>query len=302
MKEEYNFSAATYDTVLYLALQPIRQVVLNELLEHKDKTILDLCCGTGSQLKLLSKHGFSNLHCLDLSQAMLRVAKKGDHLINVYNQDAAKTDFANASFDILIISFAIHEKNRETQEKMLNEAYRLLNQDGLIVIVDYVFDDKTKMFGRVGIRLIEQMAGGEHYRNFKGYIQNHGLASLVKNDKFKFIKNNRMAFNGVTVSMYQKILNPSSRKRAERYAKERAILKQSSYSKYSRRSGKKLELATKNWSGYLSLWMAAKNYPAGMWRSFGGAHSAGSHVCPGSKKYRTRQIEKYPQRHGFRVI
>ena len=205
MNEDYNFSAYIYDPMLYLVLRPVRKVVLNELMEHKDKAILDLCCGTGNQLKFLSKNGFSNLHCLDLSEAMLRVAQQGNCPIKIYHQDAAKTNFEDAVFDVVMLSFAVHEKDRETQESMLDEAYRLLKEDAFILIVDFVFDDKTKKMGSLGIRLIEKMAGGEHYSNFKKYIQNNGLASLVKEDKFKFIKNHRMAFNGVTVSKYQKI-------------------------------------------------------------------------------------------------
>ncbi len=205
MNEDYNFSAYIYDPMLYLVLRPIRKVVLNELMEHKDKAILDLCCGTGNQLKFLSKNGFSNLHCLDLSEAMLRVAQQGNYPIKIYHQDAAKTNFEDAVFDVVMLSFAVHEKDRETQESILDEAYRLLKEDAFILIVDFVFDDKTKKMGSLGIRLIEKMAGGEHYSNFKKYIQNNGLASLMKEDKFKLIKNHRMAFNGVTVSKYQKI-------------------------------------------------------------------------------------------------
>ncbi len=205
MNEDYNFSAYIYDPMLYLVLRPVRKVVLNELMEHKDKAILDLCCGTGNQLKFLSKNGFSNLHCLDLSEAMLRVAQQGNYPIKIYHQDAAKTKFEDAVFDVVMLSFAVHEKDRETQESILDEAYRLLKEDAFILIVDFVFDDKTKKMGSLGIRLIEKMAGGEHYSNFKKYIQNNGLASLMKEDKFKFIKNHRMAFNGVTVSKYQKI-------------------------------------------------------------------------------------------------
>ena len=77
MKEEYLSSAKIYDPMLYLALNPIRLAVMEELSQHKDSVILDLCCGTGNQLKLLSKNGFKNLHCLDLSEAMLNVAEKG---------------------------------------------------------------------------------------------------------------------------------------------------------------------------------------------------------------------------------
>jgi len=204
MKEDYNFSATIYDPVLYLALNPIRLAVMDELSQHKDSSILDLCCGTGNQLKLLSKNGFKNLHCLDLSKEMLRVAEKGGYPIKIYNEDATETNFDDASFDIVLISFAIHEKDRGTQEKLIEETHRLIKERGTILIVDFSFDDKTTKLGKMGIDFIERMAGGEHYLNFKGYIANGGLESLIKEDQFKLVKDVRAAFNGVTISTYQK--------------------------------------------------------------------------------------------------
>ncbi len=204
MKEDYNFSATIYDPVLYLALNPIRLAVMDELSQHKDSSILDLCCGTGNQLKLLSKNGFKNLHCLDLSKEMLRVAEKSEYPIKIYNEDATETNFDDASFDIVMISFAIHEKDRETQEKLIEEVHRLIKERGTILIIDFSFDEKTTKLGKMGIDFIERMAGGEHYLNFKGYIANGGLESLIKEDKFKFVKDVRAAFNGVTISTYQK--------------------------------------------------------------------------------------------------
>ena len=204
MKEEYLSSAKIYDPMLYLALNPIRLAVMEELSQHKDSVILDLCCGTGNQLKLLSKNGFKNLHCLDLSEAMLNVAEKGGYPLKIYNKDATKTNFDDAAFDIVMLSFAIHEKDRETQEKMITEAHRILKEDGTILIVDFSFDEKTTLLGKFGITFIEKMAGGEHYLNFKKYIANNGLESLIKADMFALVKNSRRAFNGVTISTYQK--------------------------------------------------------------------------------------------------
>ena len=203
MKKDYDFIAKIYDPVLYLALKPIRIAVMNEIIKYKEKTILDLCCGTGNQLKLLSKNGFKNLHCLDISNSMLEIVKKYDCPIKTYNEDATQTSFENESFDIVIISFALHEKDRNTQEKIINEACRLIKKDGFMLVVDYVFDNKTTLFSRMGISIIEKMAGEEHYTNFKNYIQNNGLSSLIKNDRFKLVKNNRKLFNGVTISIYQ---------------------------------------------------------------------------------------------------
>ena len=78
MESNYSFMAKMYDPIFYLALKPIRIAVMNELLKFKDKIILDLCCGTGNQIKLLSKNGFRNLSCLDISDSMLEIAKRSD--------------------------------------------------------------------------------------------------------------------------------------------------------------------------------------------------------------------------------
>ncbi|GAH19284.1 unnamed protein product [marine sediment metagenome] len=206
MKSNYNLMAKIYDPIFYLSLKSIRIAVMNELLKYKEKMILDLCCGTGNQIKLLSKQGFGNLYCLDISDSMLEIAKRSDSSIKIYNEDATKTSFDDASFDVLIISFAIHEKDRNTQQALINEAYRIINKDGLMLVVDYVFDNKTTKFSRILISIIERIAGGEHYRNFKNYIQNKGLSSLIKKDKFKLIKCNRMSSGAVTISIYHKIL------------------------------------------------------------------------------------------------
>ena len=206
MKSNHNLMAKIYDPIFYLPLKSIRIAVMDELLKYKEKVILDLCCGTGNQLNLLSKHGFRNLHCLDISDSMLEIAKRSNSSIKIYNEDAIKTSFDDASFDVVIISFAIHEKDRNTQQALINEAYRIIKKDGFMLVVDYVFDNKTTKFGRIIISIIERIAGGEHYINFKSYIQNKGLLSLIKKDKFKLMKCNRTSFGAVTISIYHKIL------------------------------------------------------------------------------------------------
>lgn len=196
--------AKIYDPLLSPALKQVRIAVLNELLKYKSKDILDLCCGTGDQLKLLSKNGFKNLHCLDLSDSMLKIARKGNFPIKIYAADAAKTGFKSGSFDVIIISFAIHEKDRNTQESMINEAHRIIKENGLMLIVDFIFDERTMLAGRLGISLIERIAGKEHYRNFRSYIKNNGLSDLIKPEKFELIKSERKFYNGLTISLYRK--------------------------------------------------------------------------------------------------
>ncbi len=205
MPNEYDKIAKLYDPLLYLFLNQIRKEVLNELWKYKEHSIIDLCCGTGDQLKRLAKNGFKSLHCLDISGSMLEIAKKGDFAIKYYNQDATKTSFEDESFDIAIISFAIHEKDRVTQEKFIEEAHRIIKKDGLILIVDYDFDQNTTKLVQYLITIVERIAGKEHYYNFKNFIRNNGLLSLIDKDKFVLLKKKKMAFKGITISIYQKI-------------------------------------------------------------------------------------------------
>jgi demethylmenaquinone methyltransferase/2-methoxy-6-polyprenyl-1,4-benzoquinol methylase len=204
MNTDYDFIAKLYDPLLYFPLKSIRLTVLKELAGCKNKKILDLCCGTGNQLKILSENGFTDLHGLDISEAMLKVAKKNNLPIKIYTEDAAKTSFKDESIDIIIISFAIHEKERKTQENIIKEAYRLIKKKGFILVADYDFNDKTRKLVKTGIRIIEWIAGKEHYTNFRSYIKNNGLSSLITHDDFKLTTQKKRLMNGVAISILRK--------------------------------------------------------------------------------------------------
>ncbi len=204
MKKEYGFPAKIYDPMLYLALNPIRKAVMRELDGHEESSILDLCCGTGNQLKMLSNNGFKSLHCLDLSESMLEVARRGDHSITVHREDAARTGFGDREFNVEILSFALHEKERQTQLEIIREAHRILGDGGLLLVVDFAFDDRTSVPGRFGAITIERMAGGEHYRNFKRYKQGGGLSAIIDGKAFRHAKSIRKAYGAVTISTYRK--------------------------------------------------------------------------------------------------
>jgi len=204
MEKECSITAKIYDPLLYFYMRSVRRAVLNELAAFKDRAIMDLCCGTGNQMKLLAKHGFTNLHCLDLSPSMLEIAKKSDHPIHIYNEDATRTHFDDGAFDIITISFAIHEKDQTTQQNLMEEIHRLLKKDGLLLAVDFVFDERTPLLSKLGVRFVESLAGGDHYKNFKSYIQNNGLPGAVPQNKFALEKNNRNLFKAVNISLYKK--------------------------------------------------------------------------------------------------
>lgn len=50
-------------------IRPIRQKIIAIIKQHRYGAILDVCCGTGEQLKMLKIHGLEGKG-IDLSEAM----------------------------------------------------------------------------------------------------------------------------------------------------------------------------------------------------------------------------------------
>nr|WP_321401429.1 class I SAM-dependent methyltransferase [uncultured Desulfobacter sp.] len=173
------FTATIYDPVLYFALKNIRQDIIRLIPDH-DARILDLCCGTGDQLKRLSDAGFSNLTGVDLSPDMIKVAGKGSKIANLLACDVQHTGLPGASFDIIIISLAVHEKTARVQINMLAEARRLLAAGGQLILVDFSLDDQARMTSKIAVSMIERLAGKTHYRNFKAYVGNGGMCPIIQ--------------------------------------------------------------------------------------------------------------------------
>jgi len=203
MEDEYN-SAKYYDKFLHLFVWRIRKKILQIVIFNKYKTILDVCCGTGNQLKLLKKHGIEGSG-VDLSKAMLEIAESGNIKINCYEQDAENINFSNESFDMTMTTFALHEKSNSSAKKILNEMIRLTKINGHLIIVDFSIDDRTSFLSRKGINFIESRAGNDHYKHYKEYVADNGLNALLKGLPLKEIENHYFAFNGVVLKVLQKI-------------------------------------------------------------------------------------------------
>jgi len=176
--KEYQYSASFYDPLLYPFIRPIRNKIIALVKQYHYKSILDVCCGTGDQLKLLKQHGF-NGEGIDLSDAMLSVAGKGEYKANCIHQDATQMHYENMKFDLVMTAFSLHEKSHTSARKIVEEMVRVTSEGGDILIVDYELSEKTSTLSKILIYFIEWLAGGEHYRNFKAYIKTGGLPELL---------------------------------------------------------------------------------------------------------------------------
>ena len=197
--------ASTYDLFLTPFLIGVRRKVIEIADSLHPDNVVDLCCGTGHQLKLMKKSGYENLTCVDLSENMLRVAAKGKYSPDCRLCDASNTGFDENSFDMALISLALHEKSKVKASAVLSEAHRILKPGAYLVVSDYSVNDDTPLYAINVIRFFEFLAGGEHWRNYKKYMKTGGLSQLHDQSLFKIDSRHSAAAGGISVEVWRKI-------------------------------------------------------------------------------------------------
>ncbi|MEI6627973.1 MAG: methyltransferase domain-containing protein [Alphaproteobacteria bacterium] len=112
--------------------------VIEKLLKaHKVKTVLDLTCGTGSQVFFLAKHGYQ-VTGADFSPALLEIARgrASSEKIDVNFIDGDMRTLKVGTFDAVITIFnAIGHLTKAGFEKSIRNIHKNLKDGGL-----YVFD------------------------------------------------------------------------------------------------------------------------------------------------------------------
>lgn len=112
--------------------------ILNFLLKKvKNKNVLDIGCGTGKYSVEIIKHAKS-LIGIDKSKNQLEIAKsKTTNKSCFVCADAANLPFKNNTFDVIVSCWCVGTiLDKKTQQKVINEAKRVLNKDGEIYFVE----------------------------------------------------------------------------------------------------------------------------------------------------------------------
>ena len=184
-KDDYAGVANRYDSFIEPLVHHIREAMLARISHHQAKDILDMCCGTGTQLSMIP----STLHRvgIDNSPAMLEKAKDRG-LSECHLGEADKTPFRKQSFDLVLSQFALHEKDPETIANELNEIKRILKKDGRLIIVDFAHSNKNTVKSflyKFGIRQIERFAGKKHFIHYKIWMKNGGLKPVLEKNGWR---------------------------------------------------------------------------------------------------------------------
>ena len=172
----YRFISVGYDLLdkIWLSEKGVDpREVIKRIIPDKKCRILDMCCGTFSNGISVAKSKPESLVIgLDRSRPMLREGKrkvKGAGLKNVklLCRDAAKTGFKSGVFDYVIIGLVLHECTPELWDGILNEAHRVLKNNGHLIILDWEMQHKIgKVLKFAPLRLAEVLNNPKYFNEF----------------------------------------------------------------------------------------------------------------------------------------
>ena len=142
----YTFLSLGYDLLdhIWLSEKGINpRNVIQDIIPNASCRILDMCCGTFTNGLMIAKNKPEcRVYGIDRSAAMLREAKrkirKNDlRNVRVKCLDATDTGIKEKTFDYIVIGLVLHECSPELRKNILEEAYRLLKDDGKLIILEW---------------------------------------------------------------------------------------------------------------------------------------------------------------------
>ena len=186
MKDDYRRTAKIYDLLFSAALRQLREDIRTFVFHKNYRHIVDICCGTGAQLRCLDRAGME-LHGIDNSLAMLERARKTcSDRAEFYLLDAEQDSLAASSYDCVILSLALHEKHPTAARTLYGNCQRLLKEGGALVIADFnppPHGILESLIGRCLLPFIEKCAGTDHYRNYRRWVKTGGLETFLHEQK-----------------------------------------------------------------------------------------------------------------------
>ena len=145
VKQMFDSIAPHYDFLnhfLSLGIDRLwRRKAINIIERHKHKRILDIATGTGDMAILASRLKPKLIAGVDISGEMIKLQRKKlmkrrlDHLIKPHVADGENLPFESGTFDVVMTAFGV--RNFENLEKGLGEMHRVLDENGMAVILEF---------------------------------------------------------------------------------------------------------------------------------------------------------------------
>jgi len=115
----------------------------------KEMKILDLGCGYGRTLNELYNQGFKNLTGIDYSQGMINRGLRLYPHLNLIKNDGNTIPFPDNEFDaVILLAVLTSSYNDKEQENLISEISRVLKEDGILYVNDYLLNQDERNLKR----------------------------------------------------------------------------------------------------------------------------------------------------------
>ncbi len=172
----------TYENLVDPLLKIARQYMVDLSAMKAGDLALDVCCGTGAQVIEYGRRGITAVG-IDNNTGMLAYGIKNKSRLNMENisflaGDATALPFEDSSFDIVSVSFALHDKLPAMRHAVVSEMKRVVKPEGALLFMDFNIPLPKNIQG-IGANIVEYFAGGEHYQGFKQFKESGGISNIV---------------------------------------------------------------------------------------------------------------------------
>ena len=172
----------TYENLVDPLLKIAREYMVDLSAMKAGDLALDVCCGTGAQVIEYGRRGITAVG-IDNNTGMLAYGIKNKSRLNMENisflaGDATALPFEDSSFDIVSVSFALHDKLPAMRHAVVSEMKRVVKPEGALLFMDFNVPLPKNIQG-IGANIVEYFAGGEHYQGFKQFKESGGISNIV---------------------------------------------------------------------------------------------------------------------------
>lgn len=201
--DPYRRYASKYDTFVEPFISVIRQIGIKNFPVKAGMKVLDVGCGTGTNLVLYHRAGCL-VHGIDLSPSMLEVARYrlGKHA-DLRVGDASEMPYPDNSFDLVTSMLTLHEMPYMIRPQVMKEMIRVMSREGRILLTDYhpgpIRFPKGWMLKAI-ILFLERVAGGEHFKNYRDFLKKKGLPGLI--DASRLVLEKKEIASGGNIALY----------------------------------------------------------------------------------------------------
>jgi SAM-dependent methyltransferase len=161
--------------------------LISSLIDN-NSSVVDIGCGTGRlEFQLAGK--CKSVTGIDLSSKNIKTALNNPnktHLDNIEFIHGSSEELIknNRRFDYAVITYVIHEIPVNERKNFLRTINEIADK---IIIGDYLVPRVRGVWNLLN-EVVEFAAGRDHYKNYKSFVHNGGISSLIKENNFEIIK------------------------------------------------------------------------------------------------------------------